>query len=112
MLEVALELALGGASYFAVKAIDKGIVEPLARRAGLTLLERTVGPLTRKLDGRLEQQGIDQDFEGMVRDWLGKSEGGLSTEQTDQIVEEVFRRWDLRVASAHCQKAKDRTWRF
>ena len=110
MISFAIELLVGGAGYFALKALDKAVLEPLATRAGRELLDRTVGPLTRELDQRLEEQGIDQDFEGIVRNWLGHED--LTEEQTERIVEEVFRRWDLRVAAMTCKQAQARPWRF
>ena len=108
--ELIIELLIGGLGYFGFKALDKAVIEPLATRAGREILERTVGPLTALLDKHLAINGIEQDFEGIIRDWLGHMEGELSDDQINQIIEEVFTRWDLRVAAKNCRCTRDGSW--
>ena len=110
--DLILELLVGGLGYFAIKALDKAVIEPLASRAGREIIERTIGPPTALLDKHLAINGIEQDFEEIIRDWLGHMENELSDDQINQIIEEVFTRWDLRVAAKNCRCKSDDSWKF
>lgn len=106
---MAIDLLLGALAYFAVLAFQKAVLEPVAERAGKEIIRRFIGPLTAVLDKHVERNGIGQDFEEIVRDWLIQDPTPLSGAQIDLIVEEVFKEWDLRVAS---RKHLDQTFRF
>ena len=106
---MALDLLIGAGVYFAVLALQKAVIEPLAERAGKAVISRFIGPVTALLDKHVEANGLGQDFEDIVRDWLVQDPAPLSSTQIDLIVDEVFKTWDLRVAS---RKHLDRTFRF
>lgn len=104
-----LDLLIGAGTWFAFLALQKAVLEPIAERTGKAVVERFVGPFTAALDLVVQRNGMGHDFEEIVRDWLIDDPTPLSSTEIDLIVDEVFRVWDLRVAS---RKAQSQTFRF
>lgn len=103
------DLLIGAGTWFALLALQKAVLEPIAERTGQAVVERFIGPFTAALDLVVTRNGLDCDFEAIVRDWLIDDPTPLSSTQIDLIVDEVFKVWDLRVAS---RKAQGQTFRF
>lgn len=93
------EFFVGAAGFMAFKALDKAILEPIAKNIGQKLVSRYLGPACNHLDIALATFGVDCDPEAIVRDYLDLEEE-LSPEQVEQIVEAVFQVWDIRVAAS------------
>ena len=92
-----LDLLLGGLGYMAFLALQKAVLEPIASRAGNAVVDRLMPVAVDLLDIYVEAGHLSFDPDQVVRDFIHKEETGLSEKQIDSIVEEVFRRWDLRV---------------
>ncbi|MBP47176.1 MAG: hypothetical protein CMH53_04490 [Myxococcales bacterium] len=85
---------LGG---FGALVINKSIVEPVARKIGQNLLSLYVAPCCKRLDQMFLGAGIAFSPEMVVRDYLDLEPEGLSPQDVDRIVAEVFRVYDVRL---------------
>lgn len=90
-----VDAIIGAATFFVLLAINKAIVEPLATSVGQRLIDKHLGAACSSLDDALDKYGFDFNAEETIRDYL-KLEGNLDKKQMDEIVEAVFREWDLR----------------
>ena len=77
--------------------VNKAIVEPVARKIGRNLLSLYVGPCCKRLDRMFLSAGIAFNPETVVRDYLDLEPDGLSQEDIDRIVSEVFKVYDVRL---------------
>ena len=87
---------LGAGTFFVMLAINKAIIEPLATSAGRKLLDRHLGSACALLDDQLEKFGLDFNPEETIRDYLDLSDDDMDDKQKQEIIEAVFREWDLR----------------
>lgn len=85
---------LGG---FGALVVNKAIIEPVARKIGRNLLNLYVAPCCKQLDQMFLGAGVAFSPEAIVRDYLDLEPDGLSSEDVDQIVAEVFRVYDVRL---------------
>ncbi len=90
-----VDAIIGAATFFVLLAINKAIVEPLATSVGRKLIDRHLGKACKLLDEALVNYDLEFNAEETIRDYL-KLEDELDEKQMDEIVEAVFREWDLR----------------
>lgn len=81
---------------FCLLIITKAFVEPLATSIGRKLIAHYVEDACEILDTTLEMVGFDFDPEAVVRDYLNVEASQLTEAQVRNVVETVFREWDLR----------------
>lgn len=93
------EALLGAAAAFGVMVVQKSILEPLAKNAGRKVLEHNLEGICKRLDELVCHFGVDFDAERAVRVYLDLNEPAELTEaQLAQVMDEVFKTWDLRKA--------------
>ena len=90
-----VDAIIGAATFFVLLAINKAIVEPLATSVGQKLIDKHLGTACELLDDMLVNYDLEFNAEETIRDYL-KLEDELDEKQMDEIVEAVFREWDLR----------------
>ena len=78
-------------------ALQKAVLEPVAERAGKALLDKYMPVAVDLLDIYVESADLDFDPEKVVKDYLKEEDATLTEKQLQEITEEVFKRWDLRV---------------
>lgn len=85
------------AGAFLALMAQKALLEPLAKRLGRRAINHLISPCCLLLDKMLDQVGWSLNPEQVVRDYLELSEDNLTPKQVDQVIEEVFAKWDIRV---------------
>ena len=97
-----VDAIIGAATFFVLLAINKAIVEPLATSVGRKLIDKHLGTACKLLDEALVNYDLEFNAEETIRDYL-KLEDNLDEKQMDEIVEAVFREWDLRKVTINPQ---------
>ena len=95
-----VDAIIGAATFFVLLAINKAIVEPLATSVGRKLIDKHLGTACSLLDEALVKYDLEFNAEETIRDYL-KLEDDLDEKQMEEIVEAVFREWDLRKVTIH-----------
>jgi hypothetical protein len=92
-----VDILLGAGTFFVLLAINKAIVEPLATAVGRKLLDKHLGPACNALDAALVKFDLEFNAEETVREYLDLvDDDDMSDNQKHEIIEAVFREWDLR----------------
>ncbi len=92
-----VDALIGAGTFFVLLAINKAIVEPLATSVGRKLLDKHLGPACSALDRALVLFDLEFNAEDAVREYLDLAdEDNMSEDQKHEIIEAVFREWDLR----------------
>ena len=91
-----VDALIGAATFFVMLAINKAIVEPLATSVGRKLIDKHLGSACKLLDEALVYHGFEFNAEETIRDYLDLSDDDMDDKQKEQIIEAVFREWDLR----------------
>ena len=79
--------------------IHKTIIEPLATSIGRKLVDKHLGKACALLDESVERFGLDFDPEDKIRGYLSLEDDEMSDSDKEKVIAEVFKQWDLRVAS-------------
>ena len=90
---------IGMASFFGMLIIHKTIIEPLATSIGRKLVDKHLGKACALLDESVERFGLDFDPEDKIREYLSLEDDEMSDSDKEKVIAEVFKQWDLRVAS-------------
>jgi hypothetical protein len=93
------ESFIGMASFFGMLIIHKTIIEPLATAVGRKLLDKHLGKACALLDESVERFGLDFNPEDKIREYLALEDSEMNDADTEKIIAEVFKQWDLRVAA-------------
>ena len=96
-------LVIAFLTFFAGLIVTKAIIEPIATNLGRAFLEQYLDQCCRLLDFTLDAVGIDFEPEQTIRRYLDLLPEQLSEKQVDQIVEAVFKEWDLRQFARNAQ---------
>jgi hypothetical protein len=99
------EILIGGLAAFGALVLNKAVLEPLARNVGRRLIDLYVGPCCERLDYLIKsglpddfrRMGVEFSFEEQIRDFLDMAPEGLSDEDVQRIVAEVFKVYDIRL---------------
>ena len=91
-----VDAIIGAATFFVLLAINKAIVEPLATSVGKKLIDKHLGAACSTLDDALDKYGFDFNAEETIRDYLDLADDDMDDKQKQEIIEAVFREWDLR----------------
>ena len=83
-------------TFFAGLVITKAIIEPIATNLGRHFLQKYLDQCCALLDMTLDAAGLEFDAEEVVRKYLDLVPDQLTEKQVDQIVDAVFKEWDLR----------------
>lgn len=83
-------------SFFLGLVVTKAVIEPIATNLGRHFLQKYLDQCCALLDMTLDAAGLDFDPEEVVRQYLDLQPDQLSEKQLNQIVDAVFKEWDLR----------------
>lgn len=90
------DVIIGAVGGFAALAFSKAVAEPVARAIGRKAIEPFIGPACELIDEAMLKIGVTCNPELIVREYLELDPETFSSEEVDMIVEEVFRRYDVR----------------
>jgi len=95
-----VDFIFGAGSFFVLLMINKAIIEPLATAAGRKLIDKHLGGACALLDDQLQHFGLDFNPEEAIRDYLDlENDPGMTEDDREKIIAEVFKAWDLRQAA-------------
>ena len=84
------------ALWAAALVLSKAVAEPVAKAIGRKAIEPFIGPACELIDDAMLKFGVTCNPELIVREYLELDPEPFSGEEIDMIVEEVFRRYDVR----------------
>ena len=90
------DVAVGAVGGFAALVFNKAVAEPVAKVLGRKAIEPFIGPACVLVDDAMLKFGVTCNPELIVREYLNLDPEPFSSEEVDMIVEEVFRRYDIR----------------
>lgn len=102
-----IDVLIGFGAFMIYTAIQKAVIEPVAYNMGRKVIETYLEDACQILDSTLEIAGLDFDPEGLIRSFLDMEASDLTQNQVDEIVEQVFLEWDLRMVACDNKNAHE-----
>ena len=90
------DITVAAAGGFVALVFNKAIAEPVAKTIGRKAIEPFIGPACELIDDAMLKFGVTCNPELIVREYLDMRPEPFSDEEIEQILEEVFRRYDVR----------------